>query len=262
MKSVYSSTGDSKYDYFIPISAWCWQKLNVGSIVFVPENKSETLKYAMHFASDLVDDIKYHAVVSEKHKEATFIQCVRLYGACLDLPEDEILIVGDVDMLNFKVPPYVNNGFTVWGSDLVPNKQLPMCYVSASVKDWRNNFCKGMTYQQCLDDLVGVIECEHFRGNQWSLDQSELYKNIAQTTSTLNLIPRARQGTQFAANRVDRDDINWRAYVNDDLVDAHLWRPGYSDENFKNIMELLTMKYPNEDFTWLTEYTKKYRELL
>lgn len=76
------------------------------------------------------------------------------------------------------------------------------------------------------------------------------------------LIPRARPGTQFAANRVDRDDINWRAYVNDDLVDAHLWRPGYTDENFANIMELLTMKYPNEDFTWLRTYNEQYKNLL
>jgi len=205
---------------------------------------------------------------SPKHKEATYAQCSRLYGACLDLPEDEVLIVGDVDMGVFSID-WLKNGFTtgsdftIFGADLVPKGQIPMCYISGNVKEWRNVFeLNSKTYQQCLDDLLGHIETEHFRGNYWGKDQETAYNKIDKNGSAVYYFDRARPGTQFADNRVDRDDINWRSYVNNELVDAHLWRNGYEDGNFQNILELLTMKYPQEDFTWLVNYTNEYKKMI
>ena len=116
------------------------------------------------------------------------------------------------------------------------------------------------TYQECLDEILGHEEMENMRGNLWSRDQ-ELLKNCLKSISKIEL-SRARPGTQFADNRVDRDDANWRSYLNDSLIDAHLWRPGYTDENFANIMELMTTMYPNDNFSWLVEYNEKYKKLL
>lgn len=265
MKAIISSTYDDKYLWFIPIATYCWDRLGVDVICFLPDvNNTDHRKISLIGETLHKINAKWHFEYfsSLEHKEATYAQCSRLYAACLDLPEDEILCTSDIDMGLFKIPPYTNSGFTIFGADLVPNDQLPMCFVSAPVKLWREDFCKGRTYQKCLDDLVGVIECEHFRGNQWSLDQSELYRVIDVSENIRNLIPRARPGTQFASNRVDRDDINWRSYVDDELVDAHLWREGYKDGNFENILELLTMKYPNDDFTWLINYNEQYKQLL
>ena len=134
-----------------------------------------------------------------------------------------------------------------------------MCYVSAYKSDWEFYFSKGKTLQECLDDELAHEEMENMRGNLWARDQELLKKYVG-----LNYIShkRARPGTQFADNRVDRDDANWRSYLNDNLIDAHLWRPGYTDENFANIMELMTTMYPNDDFSWLVEYNEKYKQLL
>jgi len=211
-----------------------------------------------------------------EHKEATYSQCSRLYGACLDLPLDEILITSDVDMAVFKLPPYIDdNTITIFGSDLVPKNQFPVCYATAKVKYWgevmgvfdtdynpvQGDFIssKIKTYQEKLDELLGGIECESFRGNYWGKDQEELYNK---TWEDAALFDRARPNTQFADHRVDRDDVNWRSYVNDELIDAHLWRDGYTDQNHANIMELMRMKFPDEDFTWLENYQKQYKELL
>lgn len=280
MKAIISSTYDDKYLYFIPICVWAWNKLNVDVICFMPEflqggtfvtGISDDL-YDFHVAMNKLklinktikeqvlrcENIPFYA---PEHKEATYAQCSRLYAACLDLPEDEVLVTSDVDMCLFKVPPY-SGEFTVFGYDLVPKDQFPMCYISATVKDWRKAFdLEGKTYQQKLDELVGVIECEHFRGNQWSLDQGEAYRKI-NLTQWIFYEPRARPNTQFATHRVDRDDFYWRDRISSELVDAHLWRPGYEPNNFNNILELLLTMYPFEDFTWLVEYTKKYNELL
>ncbi len=276
-KAIISSTYDDRYLYFIPLATWCWNKLGVDVICFMPHLTANTdnnkkVDLILKTVRENKLSIKFHEFTSPKHKEATYAQVARLYAACLDLPEHEVLITGDVDMAMFKVPPH-ENGITIFGSDLVPDGQFPMCYASGTVKEWRKVLKiqygalseKGKmalsikTYQQCLDELLGDIECENMRGNYWGKDQETLWQH---TKDIAIKIPRARHGTQFADNRVDRDDINWRAYVNDELVDAHLWRPGYTDENFANILELLTMKYPSENFQWLIDYTNAYKQLL
>lgn len=288
MKAIISSTYDNRYLYFLPITTWLWNKLGVDVICFMPEPEGEIdllgykvdqdRRYALINNTILANNLslsvcRFNAL---RHKQATYAQCSRLYGACLDLPEDEQLIIGDIDLAPFKVPPTNEKGFTIFGSDLVPEGQYPMCFISAKKKYWNFPFRinygqidtgKGTaytvthTYQELLDNLLGDIECENMRGNYWSKDQQTAFEKIS-ALSDVHLVPRARPGTQFATNRVDRDDINWRAYVNDELVDAHLWRDGFTEQNHANIMELLQMKYPNENFNWLVEYTEKYKQLL
>lgn len=262
MKSVISTTYDNQYLFFLPIVTWCWNKIGVDVICFLPAPKVSDMNKLFLVTNAMAQDgmeFKGYYFNAPEHKQATYSQCSRLYGACLDLSEDELLITSDVDMAVFTLPPYMNN-LTVFGSDLVPDGQYPMCYVSGSVKQWRDAMnLHNKTYQQCLDELLGDIECDHMRGNYWGKDQQTLWENIK---GKATLFTRARQGTQFASHRVDRDDINWRAYVNEDLIDAHLWRPGYAEGNFENIMELLTMKYPDDDFTWLKNYNQQYKQLL
>ena len=267
-KAVISSTYNDIYLWNIPLVTWAWNRLGVDVICFMPTMKFGKEAPKIDLINKTLDELgiwsrRFYTFKSPEHKEATYAQCSRLYGACLDLPENEVLITGDVDMAVFKVPLYGGTGMGIVGLDLVPKEQVPICYIYGTVKEWRNRFgINGKTYQQCLDDLLGDIEADHFRGNYWGKDQEEAYNKILGGSGHSTQIPRARPGTQFASNRVDRDDINWRAYVNDDLVDAHLWRPGYTEENFANIMELLTMKYPNEDFTWLRTYTEQYKKIL
>lgn len=280
-KAIISTTYSDTYLYFLPITVFCWHKLNVDTICFMPYlNASEENRKI-----DLINDTfrilgikpQYAGFASPKHKEATYAQCSRLYGACLDLPEDEVLVTGDIDMALFKIPEYVKGTFSVFGADLVPNGQVPICYLTATVKQWRGTFNlyykvwegeEGQmiigvkTYQQCLDELLGDIECENMRGNYWSKDQQEAHDKIFNNRFSHTEIKRARPNTQFADHRVDRDDINWRSYVNDELIDAHLWRDGYTDENHANIMELMKMKFPDEDFTWLDNYRNEYLKLL
>jgi len=285
MKSVISTTYDDKYLYFLPIVTWLWNKLNVDVICFMPSGRSTIKKNGgvlqgvypdgnqrMYLINETIkknnNNLTIRCFNASEHKEATYSQCSRLYGACLDLPEDEVLVLSDIDMALFKNPvPMFGNStdelFKIFGADLVPENQYPICYISAPVKKWRKAFnTDGFTYQQCLDNLLGDIECENMRGNYWSKDQQTAHEVISSFNEIKVGLNRARLNTQFADHRVDRDDQNWRAYVNDDLIDAHLWRPGYTDENHANIMELIRMKFPNDDFQWLIDYTQKYKELL
>ncbi len=265
-KAIISSTYHDLYLWNLPLVTWAWNRLGVDVICFAPFSRDPMNCPTGDLVLKTLQDNNLKCEMkwfwAAEHKEATYAQCLRNYAACLDLPENEILITSDVDMLLLQLPFWFNNTtMTVIGSDLVPNGQFPQCYIVGDVVHWREAFnLNGKTYQRAIDELLGEDECEHYRGNRWSVDQEQSFLNISKVNH--NLIPRARPDTQFAANRVDRDDINWRAYVNDDLVDAHLWRPGYTDENFANILELMQMKYPQEDFTWLISYKNDYIALL
>ncbi len=196
-----------------------------------------------------------------EHKQATYSQVVRLYAACWNLPEDEILCTSDCDMGLFKVPQYIS-GFTITGTDLVPKGQYPMCYVTAKVKDWRNAFnLNGVTYQEALDRLLGEDECEHYRGNRWSVDQEQMHKNIW-LTQEINEIPRSNGQNSFAQHRYDRDDSYILDRLSLDKFDFHMNRPGYEENNFNIILTILKFHYPNDDFAWLINYTNEYRKLL
>lgn len=279
MKCVISTTYSDTYLYFLPITAWCWNKLGVDVICFVPDtDDAEKLKRA-ELATNTMQGLKMKYSIAifkaPEHKEATYAQCSRLYGACLDLPEDEVLITADIDMAvlqgmkwllhpNFNDKQYdniVNDVMCIWGCDLVPEKQFPMCYARATAKRWRTKINIGeKSYQECLDDLLGHIEAEHFRGNYWGKDQETLFSsdnNIAVLE-----IGRAKEGTQFATKRYDRDDAYILDRLSPDTIDFHMNRPGYEPQNFEIILKILQYHYPQENFDWLISYTEQYRALL
>jgi len=275
MKAIISSTYDSKYLYFLPITVFCWNKLNVDVICFMPDKISgytgeEMLRTSKRLM--LAEDAVMNHCSSNKnmivqfsapeHKEATYAQISRLYAAALDFDEQEQLIISDADMLVFRtdfMEKSADDFFDVYGTDLVPDGQLPMCYTVGNVKTWRRFFIKGRTYQECMDAELGHEEMENMKGNLWSRDQELLAKGVGELYFKHT---RSNGLNQFAQNRVDRTDTNWRSYVNDSLIDAHLWRDGYTDENHANIMELMRMKFPDEDFTWLDTYRNEYLKLL
>jgi hypothetical protein len=198
-----------------------------------------------------------------EHKEATYAQCSRLYGACLDLPEDEILITSDVDMAVFKVPMYGGTGIGIVGLDLVPKNQVPICYIYGEVNQWRKRFeINHKTYQECLDDLLGNVDSISMRGDYWGKDQEEAYNKIFGNDGTVTLMSRSNGQNQFAQNRYDRDDAYILDRLSPDTIDFHMNRPGYEPHNFEIILTILKYHYPNDDFQWLIDYTNAYKQLL
>ncbi len=282
MTAIISSTFEDQYLFYIPISTWLWGKLDVDVICFMPYLQTSDENKKIDLINDTFRKIGvkpyYVGFAAPEHKKATYAQCSRLYGACLELHENEVLITGDCDMGLFNIPDELRNPelITIFGYDLVPDKQYPMCYSSGTVKQWRKvlkleyghtsaNPNEGMylgikSYQECLDELVGKIECEHFRGNQWSLDQSTLYNSL-QGHNHIKL-PRARPGTQFSAKRYDRDDSFILDRLNLDTIDYHFNRPGYEDKNFEIILKIIQWHYPNENLDWMHEYQERYKMLL
>lgn len=199
---------------------------------------------------------------ASSNKEATYAQCSRLFAHTVDeVGADEHVIVGDVDMLMFRLPNIHPTDFCVFGSDLTPEKQYPMCYISAPKNKWHEAFGSyGDSLQKCLDNILGHENCENMRGNLWARDQEFAYNVISRHNPVL--VPRAREGTQFASNRIDRDDAFFLDRLTPDIIDYHAHRPGYTPENVEKIISVMAYFYPNEDLTWVREYANEYRKLL
>lgn len=265
MKAIISCNYDDKYLWCLPLVTWGWNKIGVDVICFMPQKNAYSNKYYLLFETIISNNLRIgiQYFKSPEHKEATYTQCSRLYGACLDLPEDEVLILSDVDMFLFQIPSHMGNHevFEVFGHDLVPENQYPMCYISAPVKQWRRAIDHTKTYQNHLDLLLGHIECESFVGNYWGKDQETIF-NLLKDSGTKVLNNRAKEGTQFASHRYDRDDSFILDRLSLDTIDYHLNRPGYEPQNFDIILRIMKWHFPNENFDWLINFNEQYKQLL
>lgn len=273
MRSVISTTYSDTYLFFLPITVWTWNKLGIGVICFIPESKKGVEENKMNIISETLikngADCLFYPFKAPEHKEATYAQCSRLYaGGIPNLNEDEVIVTGDCDMAVFN-GDYLKQkwaSFDIYGADLVPQGQVPICYISASVKDWRKVFdIGGKNYQECLDEQLGSLEAEHFRGNFWSRDQEIAYNKLTFPKDiSLSVYQHFRTNgeNQFSTKRYDRDDSFILDRLSPDTIDFHMNRPGYEDKNFEIILKILQYHYPNEGFDWLVEYCEKYKSML
>lgn len=266
MTAVISTTYDPKYLWYLPITTWVWNKMGFKVVCFMPYRNSGN-----HFmlVSQTMSGMELNGVIYNfdcpEHKEATYSQCSRLYASAVDLPEDETLVISDIDMLVLNTDyflPAADGIIDIYGADLVPPNQYPICYGVANVGTWRKLIGEG-TPQQHLDRLLGDIECENMRGNYWSKDQNELYNLIHSNDEVdYRLHNRAKPGTKFATHRLDRDDSFILDHLSPDIWDYHMNRPGYEPQNFEKIMAILSYYFPHEDLSWIDEYNEKFKQLL
>jgi hypothetical protein len=260
MHAVISATEHDFYAFPLPITAYSWNRIGVKCIIFIPDNYGPKLELAEKYCNENIF-VEFHA---PEHKIPTYAQVSRLFGCCLDLPDDEVLITGDADLPVFGDYLLQANDkqVHVFGADLVTGNQFPMCYLSATVKQWRSIMWApfGFGYQFYLNELLGPIECEHFRANQWCFDQNLAFENFSKANFPVIRHNRANAPHQFATRRADRD--GWPNQISPDIIDAHLPRPGYTEENFAKILNLFQTVYRSEDFQWIIDYRNEYIKLI
>jgi hypothetical protein len=222
-----------------------------------------SLKFAYRVHNTECRNTVHSFSVPSKNHEATYTQVSRLFAAAelTHFDDKEVLVTTDSDMLVFQVPPYDPNGaFSIFGADLVPPRQFPMCYVTATAAAWRKVFVKGRTLQECLDDALAAENSIHMRSDLWCRDQELLYNGVSKTNPIL--FTRAYPNTQFASKRYDRDDAYLLDRLSLDTIDFHCPRPGYEEKNFEIILKVLQYHYPLDSFDWLVEYRNSFVNLL
>lgn len=269
MKAVLSCTDNDLYLFNLPFAIYSWLKIGIDVIVIVPHELLSTPRFMLVRETIVFQTthdgrtVHTYNFSAPKDKEVTYAQCSRLYAAALGVASTEVLITSDADMAVFDHAfwdEFDGDGWiNVIGSDLVPTKQVPLCYITMPAVGWATVMqTHGKTLQQCLDGLLGHIEAENFRGNYWGKDQETAYEAITSGLYPIQWHKRASPGTQFATRRADRD--GWQ--VTPDIIDAHLPRPGYTDENFAKIVDLFATMYPDDSTHWMYRYRDQYLKLM
>ena len=269
MTAVISTNYDDRYLWYLPLTVWAWNKIGCDVVCFMPPiPNGQEVKHNLirEMFKQNGATVRMEVFTAVEDKQATYCQVSRLLACCLDLPEETQLVVSDIDMLFFPkdyIKPASWMVIDIYGSDLVPQNQFPMCYLSATVQTWRALWKERKTYQEYLDEIVGSIECQDFRGCQWSLDQDLIHRLIVNSEDVDYIKhPRSNGKNQWATRRYDRDDSFILDRLNPETIDYHMNRPGYEQANFDIILQILSYHYPAEDFTWLVNFTNEYKKLL
>ena len=276
MKAILSTTMDDLYLFNLPFAVYSWHLVGAGSIIFrtAPRNSAEESKRQLVYRtiSEFINGEDhqpiYHYIETDKNREATYMQCARLFAAAIEVLQldlDEILVTADADMCVFQ-PNYwpsaiAQDEMTVIGSDLVDGWQVPMCYIKGSVRSWHKlSYIYGKNVQQCLDELLGHIDTDNMRGNYWCKDQETAARFLRRFHGSVQYIARTDGKSPFATRRADRD--GWPNPIPLDILDAHLPRPGYTEENFNKIYNLFQTMYPEMDHSWMLTYLDEYLKLI
>lgn len=255
---ILSTTPDPLYSFFMPIVSWSWAKKGIKPHVFM-----FGFNNMMYEVFNWSHSAKGKVISVPNERAATYAQCSRLYGHLIkDAAEDETIVVGDIDMAYFGDMIKDEPGINIYGADLVPDGQFPMCYIAMSKANWRKVMGDHEDLISALDNLLGKEEANNKRGEWWCRDQETIFNKIKESGLPYTTHDRRVSDTQRTAkNRADRD--GWHFNTNG-LIDAHLPRNngGYTDENFGRILQLFHKMYPNENLNWMVDYRNKFIQLL
>lgn len=261
MTAVLSVTNNDFYAYPLPIVAWSWHKVGIKTIVFHPDTDGGKVVLAKKYCPNT----KFYSFKCEERKEATYAQVSRLFGATVC--KEGVLIIGDADLAVFgdEFNSFLDGDLRILGGDLLSDEtnQYPMCFTGMSFDKWQSIFeLHGKSLQEALDETVGKLESVTFRGDFWGFDQWYLRKKIQDSGVSPIIVNRAKYPERFATRRLDRDDAFLLHRINLDIIDYHLPRPAYEENNFNQIMTVLKYFYPNDDFGWLIDYRNEYLKLI
>lgn len=212
-KTVVISTDDNEnYISYLPYIQQAWNLLGWDTLTFYLGNK--------RIQSTNNNNIIYINPITG-YRDCTVVQTYRLFG--YQYIEDGIIMTSDVDMMPLSDywKPDINN-VTCYGYDLTYYKQIPICYIAANKKNW-----KDIIQENSVEQL---LEKSHFAKSNnfdewWFTDQLIITKKILEYKLKPYLINRGFSRYNLAIGRIDR--VAWDLTRNNDdyKIDAHMPRP-------------------------------------
>jgi hypothetical protein len=228
-----SVNNNLNYYCFIPKQIKFWKKYNINFIAVFVGNKipNELEPYANNILLWNKNLDIHGAFVGQN---------IRLYvPAILDLPDDELVMITDMDMLPLNNKYYTDGLEDFKHEDFIyyreidePNKEIFMCYNAAHPKTWRKIFninnisdIENKIYESYTSNYTGIPGKD-----AWATDQKILYKH-AINYPHLKILKRPikRLETNYIATMLMyRKQINFK-----DFDDVHFHRSFIN--NFKLI---------------------------
>lgn len=219
LTTVISSVNNNpNYYLFIPKQILFWKKFNINFyVVFVGETIPEEL---LPYSNNIIlwsDNLNLNT---------SFVgQNLRMYySALFDLPEDELIMITDMDMLPTN-PNYYTSGLENFQKDdfiyyrhIDPNKQIYMCYNAAHPSVWKKVF--NVTDKQCIVNKINTSYQVNYDGipgsTGWFIDQEIMYNNLINYPH-LKVLNRSIKRLEVSdyVNRLNRETTSFIQYYDD-----------------------------------------------
>lgn len=273
--AVIATNHSASYQFFAPLTALMWREVvGFNTICFLTGTKADWQDKAAVLVEAKTREVgarvEYIGVL-EGYRDGQAAQSSRQHAAALDLPEDDVLMTGDIDMWPlsrewFRQHDLTKYAFASYYSNAYgwPHPPfLPTPYIAATVKNWRDVMglkCRGEILTQMQANFDRTLGRYHDSWTAWW--QDELFFN-ARLRATDMWPARVQMITREGCpphDRIDRgcwpETIDWSK----PLADTHLIRPGAIPENWKRIRPILAHYIP-EHMAWVDEYHKAYAEV-
>lgn len=258
--SVISSNYNIDYIFLLPIVSKFWQLIGYCPIIIlinVPEKYRDLIaKYLQNCR--IVSFPGFKDII-----DSTVSQCIRLFSTYLHFINDEdILITGDADMI-VAFDFFKEEGAIVsYGADLCDYKELPICYIKATAKNWAILIGDGERNKQIYHEMKTQLP-ESFKSNVWLEYWTTDQKYITQRAKEygydkINFINRGTDpnNSNLPLGRCDR--YNNMKLPQGPIHDVHLMRDPTKPENVAKIIEIASLLYPNEYWGWINEYRDEF----
>ncbi len=218
-------------------------------------------------------------------RPTTVPQLARLYAAAWSQNPDEYLLTADADMWPMPAMPQLlargarqPGSIDCYGGDAYdhePKPKVPICYIGAPAGTWRTlmNLAEGQDATEAMGRDLREHLAETAERNdpdegfsEWCFDERYMgalltdWRAIFTTVNTVLRFPDKKFWTggpgSGCVGRIDRGD--WRQSEDlDNVIDAHLDRPGWTERNWGRYGALLAAVAP-EVVGLATEYREQF----
>ena len=273
---VLACTPSSVYDFFLPIAARVWRKrIGYEPVILLVGTAEEWSRGS--------SGVPLQAITSDGHK-VEFIERVtgvddsnvcmssRQHAAALPwLDPEDILIVGDVDLLPVRKSFYhqhnpLTHQVAIHHAGMYQDKYWPSYGPSMSVENWRKTMglrvgdLQGSLMESFWrGDIEGIIraqKADHLDSRLWTFDEEYASARLRATW----LGSEIHKIQSLGYERLCRNAWPSRVYMSN-YIDCHCRRPGYTDENWPKIREVLAQILP-DDLSWVDGYVSAYRNAI
>ena len=272
--AVIATNQSHSYDFFAPITTLFWQDIvGFSTICFLTDTKAEWENKSAQVTISALRDVGAQAHFIGKlegYQNAQAAQSSRQHAAALDLPEGDVLLTGDVDMLSLDGPWFRQHdpekwAFTSWYSNAYGwpcPPFLPTPYIAATVKMWREVMqleCRGEILTQMQANFDRTLTPHASTWSQWWHDELFFNSRLRASDSWPHKVQMITREGCPPHDRIDRGcwpaNFDWsRKYV-----DTHLIRPGATPENWAKIRPMIEHYLPHR-MEWVDGYVKRYQE--
>jgi len=262
------------YAFSLPIACLAWRKRGwLPTIIFAGDVADWMREPRLYLVASRCRELGAEATwvgrFSEVSRTSTVAQCSRLLGHLVPgIESGDDLITSDADMI--PVGPWVGGRAlepgtfqsyyaNAYAGEGIPH--WPICYLRAEASTWAE-VMGGGTLREALADLLSLAPSDST--GAWNFDEHEFGRRLV-----------AWGGYATRARFVDRrfvegewriDRCGWNDAMGEvsrrgslqGVADAHIIRPGWTDENWPRLRWLLTLLFSSDQMAWVDEYREAW----